>query len=124
MKTIQEVIDNYSKYATLLDDRFGVRFAEFLSAEQIPLIGFSLKEGAAHEPIPFTRENVLAQLEKDVRFGMEKARDLRGISSELMFYVVRSWNKVLEEGLEDFSIYGSYGMPLFRETAKKYGWEI
>lgn len=124
MKTIQEVIENYSAYETFLDDRFGVRFADFLTAEQLPSIGFSLKEGATHETIPYTRENVLAQLEKDVRFGMEKAQNMRGISSELMYYVVRSWNKVLEEGLEDYENYGSYGIPLFRETAKKYGWDI
>lgn len=124
MKTIQEVLDNYSEYETFLDDRFGVRFAGFLTAEQLPVIGFSLKEGATHEPIPFTRENVLAQLKKDIEFGMEKAMNQRGISSELMYHVVRSWNKILEDGLEDFDNYGSYGLPLFRETANKYGFDI
>ncbi|MHA7967723.1 hypothetical protein ACX93W_26780 [Paenibacillus sp. CAU 1782] len=124
MKTIQEVLDNYSDYETFLDDRFGARFAQFLTDEQLVLIGYGPKEGVTREIVPFTRENVIDQLKKDVEFGAEKAFNQRGISSELMYYVVRSWNKIFEEGLEDFDIFGSYGIPLFRETANKYGWEF
>lgn len=42
-----------------------------------------------------------------------------------MFYVVLRWNQVLEEGLEDYSEdnYPMYGLPLFKATAEKYGWE-
>ena len=124
MKTIEEILNNYEEYQTSLEDRFGSRFADFLSVDQLKGIGFSLIEGAIHEPIPFTRENVLKQLKQDVEFGWEKACDERGISSSMMFDVVRAWNKVLDDGLEYFNIYGSYGKPLFEVTAKHYGWEL
>ena len=36
-----------------------------------------------------------------------------------------SWNKVLEEGLEDWDEdnYRYYGLPLFKATALKYGFD-
>ena len=42
-----------------------------------------------------------------------------------MFYVVLRWNQVLEEGLENYpeENYAMYGLPLFKATAVKYGWE-
>ena len=51
---------------------------------------------------------------------MGKCCDERGISSELMANVVRSWCKVLENGLEDIE-YGWYGDNVFKTVAKKYG---
>ena len=72
---------------------------------------------------PFTRENVLKQLEKDVAFGFEKALGKRGISSSFMYEVVKMWNWVLEEGLENFDNYPMYGLPLFKATAVKYGFD-
>ena len=40
-----------------------------------------------------------------------------------MFEVVKRWNKVLEEGLENYDSYEMYGLPLFKATAVKYGWK-
>lgn len=59
------------------------------------------------------------------RKACEKALDQRGISASLMFYVVLRWNQVLEEGLENYpeENYAMYGLPLFKATAVKYGWE-
>lgn len=73
----------------------------------------------------FTRENVLKQLEEDVRFGFEKALNQRGISASLMFECVMMWNYILEEGLEGWGEddYAFYGLPLFKATAVKYGWD-
>ncbi len=70
-------------------------------------------------------ENVLKQLEEDVRFGFEKALNQRGISASLMFECVMMWNYILEEGLEDWDEddYRFYGLPLFKATAVKYGWD-
>ena len=77
------------------------------------------------EPKEWTRGNILEQLKSDVEFGFEKALDQRGISASLMFYVVLRWNQVLEEGLENYpeENYAMYGLPLFKATAVKYGWE-
>lgn len=122
MKTLEEIIGNYKEYETSIQDRLGARLCQFLTVEQMKEIGFELKEEAEHTPIEWNRENVLKQLEKDVAFGFEKALNQRGISSSLMFDVVLGWNKILEEGLEDWDEdnYAMYGLPLFKATAVKY----
>jgi hypothetical protein len=69
---------------------------------------------------------VLAQLKKDVAFGFEKALNQRGISAGLMSEVVKMWNWILEEGLENYDEdngYAQYGLPLFKATAVKYGFD-
>lgn len=127
MKTKEYVIEHYNKFETFLDDRFGQRFADFISVEDWGKIGFEFtgKEDEKPTPKEWTRENILAQLKEDVEFGFEKALNKRSISASLMFEVVRSWNRVLEEGLEDWSEnnYRQYGLPLFKATAVKYGWD-
>ena len=127
MKSKEEILSNYNDWATFLDDRFGSRLIQFLTEEEMATIGYTLKDEykGKHEPIEWTRENILAQLKEDVEFGFEKALNQRGISSSLMFDVVRKWNKVLEEGLEnwDENEYAMYGLPLFKATAVKYGWD-
>ena len=94
--------------------------------DEIEKIGFVINEDykGKHKPIEWNRENILAQLEEDVEFGFQKALDMRGISSSLMFETVLRWNRVLEEGLEDYDSenYAMYGLPLFKATAVKYGW--
>lgn len=67
-----------------------------------------------------------------VPFDLNTARKIksgeinqRGISASLMFECVMMWNYILEEGLEDWDEddYGFYGLPLFKATAVKYGWD-
>lgn len=127
MKTKEEILSNYSKWSTFLDDRFGSRLIQFLTEEEMTQIGFELKDEykGKHEPKEWTKENILAQLKEDVEFGFKKALDCRGISASLMFDVVLKWNRVLEDGLEDWdeNEYAMYGLPLFKATAIKYGWE-
>lgn len=121
MKTLNEILDNYKDYEIFLDDRFGVRLSQFLTKEQLEKIGFKWdSEEPYPEPKEWTRENILAQLRKDVEFGFEKALDQRGISASLMFYVVLRWNQVLEEGLEDYSEdnYPMYGFLYLRLPPK------
>lgn len=125
MKTLDEIVNNYEEWSVFLDDRFGVRLAQFLTQEQLEKIGFKQNSDEPYpEPKEWTRENILSQLKEDVEFGFEKALDKRGISASLMFAVVLRWNRVLEEGLEDYpeDNYAMY-LPLFKATAEKYGWE-
>lgn len=125
MKTLDEIVNNYEEWSVFLDDRFGVRLAQFLTQEQLEKIGFKWNSDEPYpEPKEWTRENILSQLKEDVEFGFEKALDKRGISASLMFAVVLRWNRVLEEGLEDYpeDNYAMY-LPLFKATAGKYGWE-
>lgn len=123
MKTLDYIKDHY-KFDTL-DGRDLSRLAQFIPEKDLKDFGIKLKPEyiGQHVHIPFTKENVLAQLEKDVEFGFEKALDQRGISSSLMADVVMMWNWILEDGLEDFDEYPMYGLPIFKATAIKYGFE-
>ena len=127
MKTIDEILNNYKEWETVLDDRFGIRLTAFLTEEQCAQIGFTFKDEykGKHQPKEWTRENILEQLKEDVAFGFEKALDKRGMSSGLMYDVVLKWNRVLEDGLENWNKdkYAQYGLPLFKATAIKYGWD-
>ena len=66
------------------------------------------------------RKNIIEQLKEDVRFGWEKACEGRGLSANLMYEVVKTWCKVLENEYEDFDDYAPYGKPLFKAVAQKY----
>jgi hypothetical protein len=125
MKTLQQIYENYK--SETLDGRDLNRLAQFVPEADLSKIGVELKEEykGKHEVKEFTRENILTQLKEDVAFGFEKALNQRGISSSLMFEVVMIWNWILEDGLEDFSEdnYAQYGLPLFKATAVKYGFE-
>lgn len=130
MKNLSEVLSNYSDYQTFMDDRFGVRLCQFLTEAEAEKLGFSLSEEAKASgktwasPKEWTKENILSQLKSDVEFGWEKACDERGISSNLMYEVVKAWCKVLENKYADFDDYAPYGKPLFRAVANLCGWEL
>ena len=121
MKTIEEVLEMYK--SNTLDGRDIYRLVDFIPEDKLSLFGMELEDEyvGKHVAIPLTKENVLKRLEEDVEFGFEKALYKRGISSSLMHDVVRMWNWILEEGLEDFEEYAQYGLPLFKATAVKYG---
>ena len=123
MKTIKQITELY--VCQTMDGRDISRLTTFLTEDQIESFGMVLKPEYAgkHAPVPFTREAVLEQLCKDVEFGFEKALGKRGISAGMMFDVVSMWNWILEEGLEGFETYAQYGLPLFKATAVKYGFE-
>lgn len=128
MKTLEQLKGLTSR---CVDGRDFYRLAKFIPYNMLNEFGIEPKEEYDNEEkwneikVEFTRENILNQLEKDVAFGFEKALDKRGISSSLMFECVRLWNYILEEGLEDWSVndYAMYGLPLFKATAVKYGWD-
>jgi len=123
MKTLDQIKKNYK--SNTLDGRDLSRLAQFIPEDQLKDFGLELEPEyvGQHNHIPFTKENVLAQLEKDVEFGFSKALNQRGISSAIMAEVVMMWNWILEEGLEDFDNYPMYGLPIFKATAIKYGFE-
>lgn len=121
MKTINEILDNYEEYATFLDDRFGKRLCEFLTIDQIEQIGF-VTTNPNHKPKKWTYDNVLEQLKDDAEFGLEKAEAERGISSELMYEVCKSWCKVIER--EDLILYYTdYGIETFENILEFIGEE-
>jgi len=127
MKTLEEIVKEYK--SKTLDGRDLSRLAQFVPFDMLSELGIEPNEGYNtpekwNELVkPFTRENVLKQLKEDVSFGFEKALNRRGLSAGSMYECVRMWNIILEEGLEDFDSYAQYGLPLFRETAVKYGFD-
>lgn len=126
MKTIDQIVASYK--SETIDGRDLNRLIEFVPEDKLAALGVSLKNEfvGKHIAKEFTREAVLAQLKNDVEFGFEKALDQRGISAGLMFEVVKMWNWILEEGLENYdedSGYAQYGLPLFKATALKYGFD-
>jgi len=134
MKTLEQLakLAEEKKFESqCLDGRDFSRLCQFIPFNLLDKFGIQPNEEYNSEEkwnenlIPFTRENVLKQLERDVEFGFEKALDKRGISSSFMFNVVKMWNWILEEGLEDWSSddYAMYGLPLFKATAVKYGFD-
>lgn len=125
MKKLDEVIKNYK--SETIDGRDLSRLSRFIPEDRLKELKISLKQEyvGKHKNIKWTKNNILKQLKEDVEFGFEKALDKRGISSSLMFEVVKMWNWILEEGLENFSDndYAQYGLPLFKATAIKYGFD-
>jgi len=121
MKTLDQVRDEYK--SNTLDGRDLHRLMRFIPEGQLIDFGITLKDEyiGTHSYVEFSRENILVQLREDVDFGFEKALDQRGISASLMYEVVKMWNWILEDGLEDFDDYSMYGLPLFKATALKYG---
>lgn len=107
-----------------LDGRDYSRLLEFFPVADWTKFGFEAKPGVDVNTAPkeWTRETILDQLGKDVAFGFEKALNQRGISSGLMYNVVKMWMWVLEdEELANFNSYAQYGLPLFKAVAVKYG---
>lgn len=127
MKTLEEIVKEYK--SKTLDGRDLSRLAQFVPFDMLSELGIEPNEEYNtlekwNELVkPFTRENVLKQLKEDVSFGFEKALNRRGLSAGAMYECVRMWNIILQEGLEDFDSYAQYGLPLFRETAVKYGFD-
>lgn len=129
MKTLEYVKEHYEEFEEddFLDRRWTKRFLDFLPVDEWANYGFSPNEKfdtASYVPKEWTEENILEQLERDVRFGHEKAEDERGISSELMAMVVNAWCKVLENGLNLDGDDGWYHHKQFDIVAKHYGWDL
>jgi len=118
MKTLEQAM-GYEFEA--LDGRDKVRIATFVPEDKLEAFGFTMGKNP-NPASEWTRENILEHLKHDVAFAFEKALGRRGLSSSSMHAVVRMWNWILEEGLEDFDEYPMYGLPLYKATALKYGW--
>lgn len=125
MMTLEQVID-FAKQNDDFASRFGTRLCQFLTCDQVESLGFefsSEESRKSHTTKEWCRDAVIAQLKDDVAFGFEKALNQRGLSAGLMASVVQSWNYVLQDGLEGFDEYPMYGLPIFKATAMKYGFD-
>lgn len=125
MKTLEQIKEQYKRKT--LDGSYLYRLAKFIPENELKDFGLEInKESkASHVHIIMTRENILIELECDVEYGFEKALNKRGISALMMYEVIKMWNWILEDGLENFNDdnYAQYGLPLFKATAVKYGFK-
>lgn len=127
MKTLEQIAKEYKSQT--LDGRDLSRLAQFVPFDMVEKFGIEPTEEYNNADKwnaivkPFTKENILEQLKLDVAFGFKKALNRRGISAGLMYNCVKMWNWILEDGLEDFDSYAQYGLPLFKATAVKYGFD-
>lgn len=126
MKTQRYVLEAVrgGRKSECLDGRDYNRLTNFFPAKDWGVFGFKLKDGdEVYEPKDWTKQNIVAQLKKDVAFGFEKALDQRGISSSFMYEVVKMWLWILEDELQEMDDYAEYGLPLFKAVAVKYGFD-
>lgn len=129
MKTLEQICEyKGGGNNNVLDNRDLNRLIKFIPEDKLESMGLHLKPEfvGKHVAKPFTREAVLAELQDDLDFAFEKALNRRGISSSLMFEVICMWNWVLEDGLESWTEetgYAQYGLPLYKATALKYGFD-
>lgn len=126
MMTLDEAIKFMKTWEPSFDERDRARFALFLPFERLAETGLQAKEGITAENWgevrPWTEQEILKQLEEDVLFGIEKARDQRGLSSEAMFYVVNMWCHILQNGLQEED-YNDYGLSFHLKVLNHYGWK-
>lgn len=124
MKTLDQVMNaiRNGRQSECLDGRDYARLTAFFPVSFIEEIT-KTKIEEDHQQREWSEANILAQLKQDVEFGFEKALNKRGISSSLMFEVVKMWMWVLDDPLEKFEGYALYGLPLFKAVALKYGFE-
>lgn len=125
MKTFEEALVFVKAWDGAFDGRDKGRFASFVPFDRCGEAGLEPKEGTTAEQWgetkPWTEEEVLKQLKLDAEFGLEKAIDERGISSNCMFVTVNMWCHLLENGLEQDEYFG-YGKILFERVLQHYGW--
>lgn len=118
---VLEAVKSGRRKSECLDLRDFKRLCDFFPTEEWEHFGFRLKEGAETPPVKeWTEENIKAELAEDLEFAFEKALGQRGISSALMYQVVKMWLWILEDPLADFDDYFPYGLPLFKAVAAKY----
>lgn len=115
---VKEHIDEI-EYDDFCDRRFTKRLCGFLSPDDWKEFGFIYTGEGEFKAKEWTEENIINQLKVDLEFAIEKATNQRGISASLMYDVLRSWCKVLENGLEDTE-YGWYGDKLIKAIDEYY----
>ena len=121
----EEVLKNYKKLETCIDNRFFKRICKYLTADEIEsleIVEFKDEE-ARNDWSPlkeWTEENIVEELVSDAEFGLQKAEDERGISSSLMTEVCEAWLFVLEDDELESSDWG-YNYHFFKDILDKYG---
>lgn len=111
-----------------IDQRDFSRLIDFFPVSDWHLFGFRLKEGEeAPEVKAWDEQDILACLHHDLQFAFEKAYGQRGISSSLMYEVIKMWMWVLDHPLQhddNYAEYANYGLTYFIKVAHAFKWEV
>jgi hypothetical protein len=123
VKTKQQILEAVEKEKTsqVIDRRDFYRLCKFFDADQLHLFGFDADNPVDWQPMEYTEAIVLSALQEDVQFAFHKALTKRGISSSLMYEVIKMWMWVLDDDLQHWNSYAMYGLPLYKAVALKYG---
>lgn len=121
MRTFEELIEYKPQYKQ--DYLYLIDFFNEEQLERLDLDKNFLKNCVCGT-LEYNRENILERLKESVDYGFYKALQKRGLSSSFAFNKVWFFNWLLKEGLESWNqdCYAYYGLPLFKATALKYGW--
>jgi len=122
MKTLEQIL-TYDYKNGCLDGRDITRLSVYIPYEYWSKLGLKLKPGKDPSEVitlDLTEENILKNLEHDLAFAFDKALDQRGISSSLMFDVIKMWLWILDDELCECNEYAMYGLPLYKKVAVKY----
>lgn len=125
MKTLEQIL-TYDYKNGCLDGRDITRLSVYIPYEHWNKLGLELKPGidpSEIKTLDLTEENILKDLEHDLAFAFDKALDQRGISSSLMYNVIKMWLWVLDDELYKCDEYAMYGLPLYKKVAVKYGFD-
>lgn len=126
MKTKEQILEAVinGKKSECIDGRDYSRLIKFFPVEDWGKFGFELKDNEEPpHPLKLTEEAILEKLKEDIAFGFEKALNKRGISSGLMYEVVKMWLWVLDDSIQSLDAYTMYGLPLFKAVAVRYGFD-
>ena len=125
MKSFEDALAFVKWREGAIDGRDLGRFSLFVPFDRLSDAGLEPKDGMTAEDWgevrPWTEEEVLKQLKEDAEFGLEKAKNDRGISAWFMFEVVCMWCQLLENGLEQVDSETEY-VAFFEGILKHYGW--
>lgn len=98
---------------------------DFLTEQEIIELGMGVElkyeYKGKHIPIEFTKENIMKKLEVHVCKGFKSALDKISLYAQMEYNIVCTLNWILDEGLDNFKEYKYYGLPVFKATALKYG---
>jgi len=121
LKAVEDGTVGYDRRTcAIIDSRDYSRLVSFFPVTEVEKFGYKADPNS-WTALPWTEEAVRRQLSEDLAFAFEKAINGRGISSSLMYGVVKMWLWILEDDLVNFSEYAPYGLPLYRAVAEKYG---
>ena len=121
MKTLDEILQYESgPNCSGCDYRDLERLTAFFPEDELSPHGFKMTGGETHEQKELTEANILAELQSDLEFTIEKAEKKRGVSTALNWDVIAMWLWVLDDDMMEGELYYAYGLNVLLMVRKKY----